>query len=535
MHKMFLKLAVMFVLCVQIVPLKALADEIVTPTTTPEVVVDVVPAVTQETIPETLSVEGVVPPVVQHITPDLVPVTEDSTPVPVAETESVTDDEEPSDPRIEETTKDFTNIIPQTTEYTCGPAALATLILQKGGAAGDEMAIVELSQTTEEYGTTLLGLKKAASSLGYDVKMKRWSLPALKIATLPVLVNDKAPDGSAHYSVVVAFTDSTVKLADTKLGNIELDIDDFEKSYTGTTLTITPKKTVTDGMSIEAVANILDANPSEVIAFDQDGNVIPVDQLDDVYDDEASTVTGKGGVSSVEISVKSLSKTMRVAFEALGVNTISAVVTASGQVTAISGMSTAMRALVKTIIGPLYDAIQLLVQKEMWTAGAALLNKNRPISSALMLHALKLNPKNIKITEKNQGSYGNVVDEIKGSQIFKDCLKSATSNAKKTNAKSFDVTVCPDKNGKTIDGIEFIKNDNKDLYTSIKTADIRIIGTQKNGTWNLTVKISDLYNFELHNYDINNWASWANNAAVVSLFLGVITKYDVVISFDTTR
>lgn len=96
-----------------------------------------------------------------------------SEPVAETSTEQATEptEEEVADPTIEEATKDFTNIVQQTTEYTCGPAALGTLILLKGGATSDEMQISEASGTTEDNGTSMLGLKKAADKLGYVAKV----------------------------------------------------------------------------------------------------------------------------------------------------------------------------------------------------------------------------------------------------------------------------------------------------------------------------------------------------------------------------
>lgn len=321
-------------------------DALTTPTT--ETVIDA--PVTEPVVTETPPADPVV-----------------SEPVAETSTEQTTEptEEESADPTIEEAVKDFTNIVQQTTEYTCGPAALGTLILLKDGVITDEMQIAEASSTTEDNGTSMLGLKKAADKLGYVAKVKRWNMSALQKATLPVLVNDKAPDGSAHYSVVLGFTDTGVKLADTKLGNIEFDLEDFAKSYTGMALTISPKQTISNGMSIDAVANIIAANPDlGAIVFDENGKVIPADQLDDVYDDEAASVTGKGGVISYAIPVSQLSFSLSTALLSFGVTTITIVTSvATGEIVAIIGVGALGVYLGAKLINTLFNSIEKIVAK----------------------------------------------------------------------------------------------------------------------------------------------------------------------------
>ncbi len=194
----------------------------------------------------------------------------------------------------ESATADFTDIVQQTTDYTCGPAALATLIALKGGKA-EEMPIAELAGATPENGVTLRSLKAAAQTLGYNAKARSsWTVEKLRTADLPVLVHDIQGDGIAHFSVVREVTDDYVALADTSTGNVKLSIEDFSSRFTGNVLTITPASTLDADMSMDAVYNVVSANPELVSSLvDPEGNPLTLEELDELSDEEADQVTGK--------------------------------------------------------------------------------------------------------------------------------------------------------------------------------------------------------------------------------------------------
>jgi len=49
---------------------------------------------------------------------------------------------------------------------------------------------------------------------------------------------DTINDGTGHYTVINGITNDTVKLADPRLGNIEMSIDEFAEIYSGYALVI---------------------------------------------------------------------------------------------------------------------------------------------------------------------------------------------------------------------------------------------------------------------------------------------------------
>jgi len=81
---------------------------------------------------------------------------------------------------------DYTPFL-QTTSWTCGPAALR-FILSRYDIEITEDKLAKLSRTKMNVGTTLLGLKQSAESLGVKQKGKRWNWARLIQEKNPVLL-----------------------------------------------------------------------------------------------------------------------------------------------------------------------------------------------------------------------------------------------------------------------------------------------------------------------------------------------------------
>lgn len=125
-----------------------------------------------------------------------------------------------------------TGIIMQSTNYTCGPAALAT-VLNNLGINATEQELMVLAGT-DENGTTMYGLVQAAKSKGLNATGMKLKIEELKKNNIVFLTID----GATHYSIINEITNESVKLADPSLGNIEMSIGDFEGYYSGYALLI---------------------------------------------------------------------------------------------------------------------------------------------------------------------------------------------------------------------------------------------------------------------------------------------------------
>ena len=116
----------------------------------------------------------------------------------------------------------------QTSDYSCGPAALAT-VLQNMGFNSTEQELKVLAGT-DTSGTTMHGLSEAAKAKGLSATGMKLSVDDLK----PNNIVHITLDGEGHYSVVREVTNESVYLADPSKGNIEMSRKNSVKSIRGT-------------------------------------------------------------------------------------------------------------------------------------------------------------------------------------------------------------------------------------------------------------------------------------------------------------
>ena len=119
-----------------------------------------------------------------------------------------------------------------TTIYSCGPAALAT-ILKNLGIYTTEAELAQLAGT-DETGTSLYGLKTAAQSKGVNAVGARLTIDQLQPNYLVVL----DIDGTRHFEIIRNITNTTVYLFDPNLGDLEMTREKFNELYTGVSLII---------------------------------------------------------------------------------------------------------------------------------------------------------------------------------------------------------------------------------------------------------------------------------------------------------
>ncbi len=127
---------------------------------------------------------------------------------------------------------DSGEVIMATTTYTCGPAALAT-ILKSIGIYTTEAEMAKIAGT-DETGTSLYGLKTAALAKGATAIGVRLTTSQLQTNNIVVL----SINGVNHFEVVQNITNTTVYLFDPNLGNIEMTLNKFNELYIGVALLI---------------------------------------------------------------------------------------------------------------------------------------------------------------------------------------------------------------------------------------------------------------------------------------------------------
>ncbi len=184
--------------------------------------------------------------------------------------------------------KDFTNIVAQTTDYTCGPAALATLIGLLGSKSS-EMQIMELAGTSMEEGTSMLGLKRAAKELGFDVKVKNISAEQLSKRSEMSLAYMKGGEGVDHYVVIKRFENETFFVADPAQGNVRYSFEDFADSYSGKLLYL----------SFRSDTPVVDPLTGDLIPLNTMSAESLTELVEEITDDELSGMTGKNPLTAV--------------------------------------------------------------------------------------------------------------------------------------------------------------------------------------------------------------------------------------------
>jgi predicted double-glycine peptidase len=173
---------------------------------------------------------------------------------------------------------DTSGIVMQSTDYSCGPAALAT-VLQNMGINTTEEKLMILAGT-DGNGTSMYGLARAAQAKGVSATGMRLSVDDLRTNHIVHVILD----GEGHYSVVREITETSVYLTDPSKGNIVLSREEFSAIFTGNVLVISGllnQTETTNQTNITAPVSVQPENSQTLAA------------------EEMQTVRGRGGRNRV--------------------------------------------------------------------------------------------------------------------------------------------------------------------------------------------------------------------------------------------
>lgn len=141
----------------------------------------------------------------------------------------------------EEKTLVAEGMVLQSTTYTCGPAALATLLKMLGSDNNYYEKITQLVQV-DQNGSSLLELKHSVEALGYSAAGYRKNIEELAFSG-PVLAHVVINDYH-HFTVVEGMADGYVFLADPTLGRVSISLEQFKKVWNGIALKVSKKSPV---------------------------------------------------------------------------------------------------------------------------------------------------------------------------------------------------------------------------------------------------------------------------------------------------
>jgi uncharacterized protein len=161
-------------------------------------------------------------------------------------------------------------VIRQTNWFTCGPAALATVLDQFASIPSTEKEIVELAipflvkkpnaKGELEAGFSALSLKKAAEAKGVSIKGFRYDISQVAQyfdgGGFPLIAHVQKPQ--AHFVVLIAKVKNYFVIGDPSWGRKILSIADFvnEKNFSGVVLLFFPNEVKQSEMKKNQLINI---------------------------------------------------------------------------------------------------------------------------------------------------------------------------------------------------------------------------------------------------------------------------------------
>lgn len=141
-------------------------------------------------------------------------------------------------------------VVMQQYDYSCGAAALATLIRYYFDEKVTEKSVLEVAQslfdeaqfeTIAREGLSLLEMKTIARKLGYQTASVELELSGLRKLKGPVVVYLHTPD-FLHYAVFRGIEGNKVYLADPSRGNVVMSVNHFLTEWQGETFVLGHKQ-----------------------------------------------------------------------------------------------------------------------------------------------------------------------------------------------------------------------------------------------------------------------------------------------------
>ena len=132
----------------------------------------------------------------------------------------------------------FANLVQQKTDFSCGAAALGTILKQAYWLDVDEAHIIDGmlahsdQDTVRVQGFSMLDMKRYVESLGMRARGYRIPPDALKNVTIPVVVLMDIR-GYKHFVVLQRTEKDWVYVGDPVLGHKRYKFDDFVKGWNG--------------------------------------------------------------------------------------------------------------------------------------------------------------------------------------------------------------------------------------------------------------------------------------------------------------
>lgn len=132
----------------------------------------------------------------------------------------------------------YNNMVRQERDFTCGAAALATILQNVFGSTTRENEIIEdmLMHTdaavVQQRGFSLLDMKSYVERVGLRGRGYKIDANSLRAIKIPVIALQNVR-GYSHFVVIKHVEGSTIYIADPALGNRQMPLEEFTPSWNG--------------------------------------------------------------------------------------------------------------------------------------------------------------------------------------------------------------------------------------------------------------------------------------------------------------
>ncbi len=132
----------------------------------------------------------------------------------------------------------FADLVEQKTDFSCGAAALATILEKAYNAPLDEQTVIQGMLTyadadqVRKQGFSMLDMKRYVESMGMRARGYRIQADQLEQLKIPVIVLMEIR-GYKHFVVLQRTQDNWVYVGDPALGHKRYTRDDFNKGWNG--------------------------------------------------------------------------------------------------------------------------------------------------------------------------------------------------------------------------------------------------------------------------------------------------------------
>lgn len=136
-------------------------------------------------------------------------------------------------------------VVRQTTRFTCGPAALSTLMRYQFGLELDEITVASALLKGRSWvsieaqgGFSLLDLFDFARTLGFEPRAERDLSLAFLSANLPAIVPVTLKEDALHFLVVIEHRGDRFAVVDPAVGGRLIPEKEFQEIWPGVALTL---------------------------------------------------------------------------------------------------------------------------------------------------------------------------------------------------------------------------------------------------------------------------------------------------------